>query len=161
MEATKCRVIIDNQYSISLYYHLHPEVLWLLNSWSTTTHVIWVMDDVARSSSHAFGRQFAACWSFHKFFISIAWLPHLSSSISFFSICMMYHREFQISQPWAPGLSGELCSWMHGWMHHDGRPSDRFVSSTGHSSYDPDDITYWNVARYCHHCFRFCFLTAQ
>jgi len=46
-------VIIDNQYSASMYYHLHPDGFWTLNVWSTTIHSIWVMDDVVLSHSHA------------------------------------------------------------------------------------------------------------
>jgi hypothetical protein len=34
---------------------------------------------------------------------------------------MMYHKQFQISQPCAPGLCGDLCSWIHEGIQHDGR----------------------------------------
>ena len=47
---------------------------------------------------------------------NIARLSHDSLSSSFTSLSMTYHMQFQISQPCAPGLCGELCSWLHGWM---------------------------------------------
>jgi len=144
MYATNCTVIIPNQYSVSMYCQWHLEALWPLHFWSTTIHVIWVMDDVALSNSRALGWQLMACWSFHLFLINIAQLPQLSSSSSVFSISMTYHKQFETSQPRAPGLCGELCSWMHGWMHHDGRHSDRLVLNTDRSFYDMYVITHLN-----------------
>jgi len=58
-------LIIDIQFCVSKYYHLHPGTLWPLNFWLTTFHIIWVRDNMALSQSCAFGRQFNACRSFH------------------------------------------------------------------------------------------------
>jgi len=114
-------------------------------------HAIWVRNDVALSHSRAFGRQFTACRTFHLFLVNIARLPHLSLSSSFSSISMTYHKQFQISQPCARGLCGELCSWIHGWMQHDGRRSDWFVLSTDCSFYDTYDITHLNFVSMFRH----------
>jgi len=119
-----------------MYYRMHPEALWPLNFWSTTIHMVWVMYDLALYHSHAFNRQFTACRLSHQFVINTAQLAHLSSSSSFSSISMTYHRHFSQSQSCAPGLSGELCCWMRGLMQHDGHHSDRFVLSCDCSCYD-------------------------
>jgi hypothetical protein len=65
-------------------------------------------------------------------------------SSSFSSISMTYHKQFQISQPCAPDLCGKLCSWIHGWIQHDGCHSYRFVIRTDRSFYDTYDITHLN-----------------
>jgi len=111
--ATNHILIIDLQYCICMYYRLHPGVLLPLNFWSTGSYTISVRNDLALSHSRAIGRQLTACRSFHQFLVNIARLPHHSLSSSFTSISMTYHKQFQISQPSAPGLCGELCSWIH------------------------------------------------
>jgi len=89
---------IDIRYWVSKYFRLHTEALWPLNFWSISINVMWVGDDVALSRSCAFGRQLTACRSFHQLFSNIAWLPHVSSSRSFSSICMTYIK--QLSTIW-------------------------------------------------------------
>jgi hypothetical protein len=59
-------------------------------------------------------------------------------------ISMMYHKQFQISQPCAPGLCRELCSWIHGWIQHNGCHSDWFIMCTDCSFHDTYDITHLN-----------------
>jgi len=107
-------------------------------------HAIWVRNDVALSHSRAFGRQFTACRTFHYVLVNIARHPHLSLSSSFSSISMMYHKQFQISQPCARGLCRELYSWIHGWMEHVSHRSDWYVLSTDRSFYVTYDITHLN-----------------
>jgi hypothetical protein len=63
--ATNYIHIIDIQYCVCMYYRLYPGILLPLNFWSTAIHTIWVRDEVVRSHSHTFGRQFEACWTFH------------------------------------------------------------------------------------------------
>ena len=65
MYATNHIHSIGIQYSICMYYHLHPGVLLPLNFKSTAIHAIWVRDEVALLHSHTFSREFMACWSFH------------------------------------------------------------------------------------------------
>jgi len=96
--ATNHILIIDLQYCVCMYYHLHPGGLLPLNFWSTTIYTIWVRNGVAQSHSRDFGRQLMACRSFHYFLVNIARLPHHSSSSFFSSISMTYHKQFQISQ---------------------------------------------------------------
>jgi len=144
-------LIIDIQNCVCMYYRLHPAVLLPLNFWSTAIYAIWVGDDVALSFSHTFGRQLTVCRSVHSFLVNIARLPHHSLSSSFFSISMTYHKQFQLSQPCAPGLCGDLCSSIHTWIYHDSCPSDQFVMRTDHSFYDTYNITHLNfVSTFCH-----------
>jgi len=58
-------VIIGSQSIISMYQHLNPNASKPLNFWSTTRHIIWVIDDVGPSRSTAFGRQLTAYNSVH------------------------------------------------------------------------------------------------
>jgi len=83
-------------------------------------------------------------WIISLVLVNIARLPHHSLSSSFSSISMTYHKQFQISQPCAPGLCGKLCSWIHGWIWHDSCGIDWFVMRTDRSSYDTYDITHLN-----------------
>jgi len=136
--------IFDIQYCVCMYYCLHPGVLLPLTFWSTAIYAIWVWNDVALLHSRAVGRQWTSCRSFHSFWVNIARLPHPSLSSSFSSISMTYHKQFQISQSCAPGLCGGLCSWIHGWMQHDGCHSDRFVWRTDRSFHDMYAITHLN-----------------
>jgi len=122
--------IIDIQYCVCGYYHLHPGSLLPLNFWSTSIHIFWVRDDVAPSQLCAFRWQFTAWRSFHMFSVNIARLPHIASCSSFSSISLTYHKRFQISQPCAPGLCGELCSRPRGWIQLDRRHSVRFILGT-------------------------------
>jgi len=85
------------------------------------------------------------------FLVHMARLPDLSSSSSFSWISMMHHKQFQIFQPCARGLCGELCSWIHGWMLHDSRHSGRFFMSTDRSFYDTYEITHVNLVSISHH----------
>ena len=137
--------IFNIQHCVSEYYHLYQGALLPLNFWSTSIHVIWAGNDVALSHSCACGRQFTACRSFHMFLLNIARFRHLSSSSSFSSNSMTYHKRFQLSQPCAPGLCGDLCSCLHGWIQHSGRHSVRFVLRTDRLSYDWYDITHLNL----------------
>jgi len=74
---------------------------------------------------------------------------------------MTYHKQFQISQPSAPGLYSELCSWIHGWIQHDGCPSDWFVMRTDRSFHDTYDITHPNFVSTFHHTYCFCIVAKQ
>jgi len=51
----------------------------------------------------------------------------------------------------APGLCGELCSWIHGWIQDDGCRSDRFGVRTDHSFFDTYDITHLNFVSIFRH----------
>jgi len=151
--------IIDNQYILSVYYYLHPDALSPLTIGFTSTCVIWAINDVALLCCSAFGQQFAVCKSNNPFSINIAWLSHLSWSSSFFSISMSYHKKFLKSWPCGPGLSRDLCNWMHGGMQHDGYHAYRFVICSHRSFYDSYYITYLKVVCKFLHRFRFCFRT--
>jgi len=143
--------IIDNQYILSPYYYLHPDALSPLTIWFTTTWVIWAINDIAILRSSSFARQFAACRSSHYFVINIAWVSHHSWSSSISSISMTYHTQFSESRPCGPGLSGELYSWMHEGMQHDGCHAYRFVFPFDRSFHDWYDITYSKVVhKFCH-----------
>ena len=96
--ATNRILIIDIRYCVSNYVRLDPEAFWPLDFWSISLHVMWLRDDVALSHSCTFSRQLMACRSFHQLLINIARLPHLSSSSSFSSISVMYHK--QLSTIW-------------------------------------------------------------
>jgi len=149
--ATNHIQIIDIQYCVCKYYRLHPGVLLPLYFKWTAFHTVWVRYDVALSHSSAFGWQFAACRSFHQFLVNIARLPHLALSSFFSSISMTYHKQYQISQPCAQGLSGGLCSWIHGWIRYDHHSWDRFVLNTDRSFYDTYDITHFNFVSIFRH----------
>jgi hypothetical protein len=125
--------IIDKQYCVSEYYHLHPGALLCLHFWSMSIHVFWARSEVALSHSCAFSLQLLACRSFNYVLINIARHPHGSSSCSFFLISMTYHKHLHIFHPCAPGQWGELCSWRHGWMQYNGRHTDRVVLWTDHA----------------------------
>jgi hypothetical protein len=144
-------MIIDNQWIVSMYDHLHPEPWWPLNFRTTTIHDIWVIDEVASVSSSAFGRQFTVCWFLCLFWINIARLPQLSWSSSFFLISLTYHKQFAKSQPCAPGLSREWYSWTHGSMQHDSCHTDRFVLHIDRSFYNSCDITHLSFISQFHH----------
>jgi len=159
--AMNCILIIDIQHWVSEYHNLHPGALLHLNFWSTSIHIFWVRNDMALSHSCAFGRQYTACRSFPQFLVNIAGLPHLSSSSIFSLISMMYHNQFQLSQPCAQGQCGELCRWMHRWMQHNGRHSDRFVLGMNRSSHNSFSITHLNLVCIFGHKFSCCFLTSQ
>jgi len=73
----------------------------------------------------------------------------------------MYKKEFQISQTYARGLCGELCSWIHQWIWLDSCRWDRFFLSTARSFYDTYEITYLNFVSIFCHLFGFCFLAWQ
>jgi len=137
-----CILIINIQHCVSEYYHLHLGCLLPLNLWSTSIHVIWAGNAVALPHPSAFGRQFTACRSCDLFLVNVPRLRHVSSASSFSSYSMTYHKHFQSSQPCAPGLGEELCSWMHGWIQHTGRHADRFVFGTHRSFYNWYDITH-------------------
>jgi len=161
MYATNCILIIDIQHCISEYYHLHPGSLLHHNFWSTSIQGIWARNEMALLHSCAFGRQFVARRFFHLFWVNTARLRHRCSSSFFCSMSMTYHKQFQLSQPCAPGLCWALCSWMHGWLQHNGQHSDRFLLGTDHSSYDSSDITHLNFVCISHPLFSCCFLTSQ
>jgi len=109
-------VIIDSQCIVSMYYHVNPYRSMPLSFRATTIQVFWTKNDVGTPRFSAFRQQFTAYWSIQQFLRYIAWLPYLSWSSSFSSISMTYQKQFSKSGPCAPGLSRELCSWMHGWM---------------------------------------------
>jgi len=137
--------IIDNRYILSAYYYLHPDALLPLTIWQTTTCVICALNNVAILHSSAVGWQFAACRSSHYLLINIAWVSHHSWSSSFSSISMTYHKQFPKPRPCGQALSGELCSWMHEGLQHDGCHACRFVLHFDRSFYDLYDITYLKV----------------
>jgi len=143
--------IVDNQYMLSACYYLHPDAVSSLAIWFTTTRVIWAINKVAISWSSAFGWQFAACRSNHSLLINIAWVSHHSWSSSFSLISMTYHKQFSKSWPCGPELSGELCSWMHGRMQHDGCHAYKFILHFDRSFNDLYDITYLKVVGKFHH----------
>lgn len=151
MYSTNCILIIDIQYWVSMYYCLHSRVLLPLKFWSTTIHSIWVRVDAALSNACASGRQFALCTSFHLFFVNIVRHPHLSLSSAFSLISIMYHMQFEISQPCTRGLGGELCTWVYAWIWHGGLRSDRFVKSTDDSFHHMYNIIHFNFVSIIHH----------
>jgi hypothetical protein len=118
--ATNHILIIDIHYCVCMYYRLYPGVLLPLNFWSTAIYATWVRNDVALSHSCSFALQLTACRSYPQFLVNIARLSHHSLSSTFSSTSMMNHKRFQITQRCAPCLCGELCSWIHGWIQHDG-----------------------------------------
>ena len=149
----------DNQYIVSMHNHLYPKDSWPVRFWSTTILVIGAMDEIALSHSHSFRQQFTACRSIYWFLITIPDLPYHSSSSCFFSISTTYYKPFLPSQLCAPGLSRELCSWMHGLQQHDGCQSYRFVLHTIRSVHDSDNITDWNFISQFRLEINFCFST--
>jgi len=159
LDATIHIHILDLQYCVCMYYHLHLGALLHRKFWSTAIHTIWVRDDMAGSHYRAFGRQFAAYRLSQQFLVYIAQLLRFSISSSFSSISMTYHKQFQISQPCAWGLCGERCGWIHWWMWHDGRRLDRFVMITDCSFYDMYDITHLHFVSIFRHEYSFCLVT--
>jgi len=151
--------IIDNQYILSADYFEHPDASLPLTIWFTTTCVIWAIDDVAILCSSTCGRQFVACRSSHYFLINIAWVSHHSWCSYFSSISMTYHKQLSKSWQWGPGLSGELCSWMHGGMQHDACHAYRIVLRSDCSFYESYDITYLKVVGKFRDWLRFCLRT--
>jgi hypothetical protein len=71
---------------------------------------------------------------------------------------MTHNKQFQISERCAWGLCGDLCSWKHGWMWHDGRRSDRLVLSNDRSFYDTYDITHLTFVNIFCHSYSFYFV---
>jgi len=140
-------LLMDIQYCVCRNYHLHPGSKLPLNFWSTSIHIIWLWDDMSLSHSSAFGLQFLAHKSFHKFSVKRTLPPHAFPSSSFPSISMTYHKQFQISRPCAPGLWGKVCSWLYGYMQHNSHHSDRIVMGTVPSFSDLYDITHLNFVR--------------
>jgi hypothetical protein len=154
-------MIIDTQWIVSIYDHLHPEPSWCRNFRTTTMSDIWVMDEAARAHSWAFDWQFMECRYQSSCGTFIARLLRLSWSSSFSSISMTYHKQFSKSQSCAPGGSGELCSWTQGWIQHDGHHTDRFISLTDRFFYNAYDIMYLNFISQFRHQFSLCFTTSQ
>ena len=58
-----------------MYKHYHPNASKPLNFWSTTRHILWVINEVGPSRSSAFGRQLTAYKYTH--------LPHPHSTPDF------------------------------------------------------------------------------
>ena len=52
------KVYSGSQYSISMYYYLHPKASCPLSVWATTIHIIWMMNDVGVWRFSIFGQQF-------------------------------------------------------------------------------------------------------
>jgi len=140
-------VVIGSQWIISMYKHLHPNASKPLNCWSTTRHIIWVINGIGPSRSSAFGRQLSAYSFVHQFLIHLAQLLHLSSSSSFSAISMTYHKQFSMSRLCAPGLSSKSCSWIHDRMQHHCHHSFSFVLCIDCCFYDSYDITDLNFVR--------------
>jgi hypothetical protein len=87
---------------------------------------------------------------------------HHQTWFSFFSlISMIYHDQCPKTQPCAPGLSGELCSWTHGWIQYDSRHTDRLILHTDRSFYTLYDITNLNLISQFQDKFSLCFPTYQ
>lgn len=143
--------IIDKQSILPVYCYLRPAGLSPRTISVTTTRVKWAMDDVAISRSPTFGRQFAACRSSHYFLITIASLSYNSWYSSFSLISITYQKQLSKSWPCGPGLSGELCNSLHGWMHHNGCHAYRFVWRCDRSFYNLYDITYIQDVGTFHH----------
>jgi len=122
LDAKMHAVVVGRQWIVSMYKYSLRKASKPLNFSSTTTHITWVINDVALSGYSTFSWQFTACRSKHHCLINIARLPHLSSSSSFSVISMTYHKQFSKCQPSAPGLCRELCCWMHNQMQHDLAP---------------------------------------
>jgi hypothetical protein len=136
-------VIIASQHNVSIYIHLHSKASRPLSFWSTTIHVIWMINDVILPCFSAFGQLFTTWKCSYWFEIYIVWLSHHSLSSTFSSISKMYHMQFSKSWPCASGLSGELRSWMHGLMQHNGSHSSRFrlgIDCSFDASYDITDL---------------------
>jgi len=57
--------VIGSQEIVSMYKHLHPNASKLLNFWSTTRHIIWVLNDIGPSWSSAFGQKLTVYKSVH------------------------------------------------------------------------------------------------
>jgi len=140
--ATNCIHVVHIQYCISNYFCLHPEAFWPLDFWSISMHVMSVRDDVALLHSCAFGQQLMACRSFYQFLINIAQLSHLSSSSSFSSICMTYHKQLSTIRTMCT-RSVRRVTWLDLWIiQRDSRHAHRFILSTDRSLYDSYDITH-------------------
>jgi len=50
-------VIIDSQYIVSMYNHMYPQASRPLSFWATSTHVIWMMNEVGELHFSALGWQ--------------------------------------------------------------------------------------------------------
>jgi len=57
---------------------------------------------------------------------------------------MTYHKQFSKCSLCAPGLNAEHCSWLYGWMQHDGGHSYRFALRNDCYFYYLYVITEWN-----------------
>jgi len=138
-------VIIDSQYTISIYNHLHLKASRPLSIWSTTTHIIWVMNDVCPSYFGASDRQLPVYTFITLPLTYMACLPDLFESSSFSSISMTYHTQFSKSPPFEAGQSRELCSWTHGFMQHDRCHWSRFafrIACSCHDLYGINDLNF-------------------
>jgi len=108
------------------------------------------MNDVGLSRYSAFGWESTPCWSLYTVSIYIASLPNPSTFSYVWAISLTYREHLSNSWPCAPGPCGELCSWMHEQMHHDGRHSSQLVLRIDHFLYDSYDITDLNyVSEFC------------
>jgi len=125
---------------VSMYKHLHTNPSKLLNFWSTTRNIIWVINAVGPSHASAFGWQLTVHKSVHLFLIYFARLSHLSPSSLFSAISMTYHRQLSTSRRCSPGLCSEVYSWIHNRMQHDGRHSFSFVLRFDCCIYETYDI---------------------
>jgi len=91
-------VIIESQYIVSMYNHLHPKASTPPCFWATTTQDIWEMNDVVSSCHSRFGWQLTAYTSIHWFWIYIALRLHLSLYSSFSPLSMTYHKQWSKSE---------------------------------------------------------------
>jgi len=133
-----------------MYKHFHPKTSKRLNFWSTTRHIIWVINDVGLWWSSAFSRQLTTYKYVHQFLIYLARHAHLSSSSSFSGFIMTSHKQCSQSRPCAPALCRELCSWMHDRMQHHCCHSFSISLRFDHFIYDLYDITdLYCVSEFC------------
>jgi len=113
-------VIIDSQWIMSKYNHLNPKASRPRDFWCSTIRIIVAIDVDDLSCYSPLGGWFSEYISIHYSLTYIARLPQLSSSSSFCLCSQPYHKQFWKSRWCARGLYGQVCSWMHLWMEHDG-----------------------------------------
>ena len=137
-------VIIDCQYIVSMYNHLHSKASRHISFWSTTIHVICAMNDIGPSQFSTSGREYTAYRFMHSFLTSMAQLSPISISSSLSSISMTYLKQFSKSRTCAASLSKKFCGSIHGLMQCDGCDSSGFGLRNDRIFYDSYDITNLN-----------------
>jgi len=152
-------VIIDNQYTISMYSHFHPKASRTFSYYATTMYVMCTINIFGPSHFSVFGQQYTLSNSIHLFLIYIAHLPQYCLSSSCSSTSITYIKQYSISRPCAAALSGDLCLELHGLMRNDGCHLSEFWSCIDHSFYKSYYITDLKFVCKLHLKFKFCFLS--